>query len=146
MQPLQFLVPLDPLADYERLLAVAAFVLVLVNMGTRLLSHRKHREAVENGGEDLDWYGPHIVASLLLFLVSLLFMIVAPHGGMVLSVLVLGTVIADFFEHEARNVEARNAMSLERPKAGLVASVFVLMYAGYQALFFLIKPLWSAIV
>ncbi|MFC4358769.1 hypothetical protein ACFO0N_12530 [Halobium salinum] len=146
MQPLQFLVPVGVLADFERAIAIAALVLVLVNMATRLLSYRKHRSQVEDGQEDLSWYAPHIVSSLVLLFVSFMFLIVAPHGGMVLSVLVLGMVITDFFEFEARNVEARNALSLERPKAGLVASVFVLLYASYQALFFLIAPFWNAVI
>lgn len=146
MQPLQFLVPVGALAEFETLIPIAALVLVLVNMATRLLGFRKHRSQVESGDESLSWYAPHIASSLVLLLASFAFLIVEPHGGMVLSVLVLGMVMADFFEFEARNVEARNALSLELPKAGLVASAFVLLYAGYQALFFLIKPLWDAVI
>lgn len=146
MQPLQFLVPVGVLADFEQVIPIAALVLVLVNMGTRLLGYRKHRKEVKDGKESLSWYTPHIVSSLVLLFVSFAFLVVAPHGGMVLSVLVLGMVMTDFFEFESRNVEARNAMSLERPKAGLVASVFVLLYAAYQALFFLIQDYWNLVI
>ncbi len=44
------------------------------------------------------------------------------HGGMVLSVLVLGAVITDFFEFESRKVEARRDIPLERPKGAIVAA------------------------
>jgi hypothetical protein len=65
---------------------------------------------------------------------------------MVLSVLVVGTVLADFFEFESRKVEARNDMTIERPKSALTGSLLVLLYAGYQSVFFVIQPVWSAIV
>ncbi|MFC6724774.1 hypothetical protein ACFQE1_10390 [Halobium palmae] len=146
MQPLQFFVPVGALAEFERAVVVVAFVLVLANMATRLLGYRKHRQKVEDGEEDLGWYVPHIVTSLLLVLASFAFMIVEPHGGMVLSVLVVGMVITDFFDFEARSVEARNGLSFERPKASVVASVVVLLYAAFQALFFLVKPLWNVII
>lgn len=146
MQPLQFLVPVGVLAEFEQVIPVVAFVLVLANIATRLLGHRKHRKQVENGDEDLGWYVPHLITSFLLVLVSFAYLIVEPHAGMVLSVLVVGTLVTDFFEVEARNVEARNTLSLEKPKAAVVASVFVLLYAGFQALFFLVEPIWSAIV
>ena len=73
-------------------------------------------------------------------------MTIAHHGGMVMSVLVLGAVITDFFEFESRKVEARRDLSLERPKGSLVAAVLVLMYASYQALFWVIEAPWDAIV
>jgi hypothetical protein len=65
---------------------------------------------------------------------------------MVMSVLVLGAVITDFFEFESRKVEARRDIPLERPNGALVAAVLVFMYAGYQALFWLIKGPWSAVI
>jgi len=68
------------------------------------------------------------------------------HSGMVLSVLVLCTFIADFFEVEARKVEVREGYPLEAPKGALVAAAFTFMYAAYLALFFVIEPYWSQVV
>jgi hypothetical protein len=82
----------------------------------------------------------------VLTLVSFAYLIVAPHGGTIMSTLVLSTFIADFFEFEARNVEARNGLELDRPKGALVATAFLLLYALYQSLFFVVAPLWNAIV
>jgi hypothetical protein len=86
------------------------------------------------------------VTTVLLVLASFAFLVVAPHGGMVMSVLVLAIFLADFFEFESRKVEARNELEMERPKAAVTASVVALLYAGYQTLFFVIEPVWSAIV
>jgi len=61
-------------------------------------------------------------------------------------VLVLGAVITDFFEFESRKVEARRDIPLERPKGAIVAVVLLAMYASYQALFWIIKSPWEAVV
>ena len=84
--------------------------------------------------------------NVLLIVLSFAFMIVEPHGGMVLSVLVIGMVISDFFEYESRRVEARNNLEMDKPNSAIVASVLVIAYASYQALFFLVEPLWRSIV
>jgi hypothetical protein len=65
---------------------------------------------------------------------------------MVLSVLVLGLFLTDFFEFEARKVEARRDVPLDRPKGSIAAGMLVLAYAGYQALFFLIEGPVGAII
>ncbi|ELY24141.1 hypothetical protein C499_16547 [Halogeometricum borinquense DSM 11551] len=149
MQPLQFLVPLDALEAVGPVLKYVILGLVLANMLTRVLAHRTHvRQAKEgDGDESLSRYLPHTVTTLLLVLASFAFMILEPHGGMVLSVLVLGVFLADFFEFESRCVEARSkSLELERPKSAVVGSVLVLMYAAYQSLFFLIADYWNAII
>jgi hypothetical protein len=145
MEPLQFLVPVDGLVAVEGVLPYVALVLVLANMVTRLLGHRSHVRQAESAGE-ISRYLPHTATSVALVLASFAYMIVAPHGGMVLSVLVVGTILADFFEFESRKVEVRNDMSLERPKSALTGSVLVLLYAGYQSIFFVVQPIWSAVV
>jgi hypothetical protein len=145
MEPLQFLVPVDALVAVEGILPYVALALVLANMVTRLLGHRSHVEQAESEGE-VSRYLPHTATTSALLLASFAFMVVAPHGGMVLSVLVVGTVLADFFEFESRKVEARNDMTIERPKSALTGSLLVLLYAGYQSVFFVIQPVWSAIV
>ncbi|MFB6169100.1 MAG: hypothetical protein ABEJ43_09675 [Haloferacaceae archaeon] len=145
MEPLQFLVPVDALVAVEGLLPYVALVFVLANVVTRLLAHRTHVEQAESAGE-ISRYLPHTVSSVALVLASFAYMIVAPHGGMVLSILVVGTFLADFFEFESRKVEVRNNMTLERPKSAITGSLLVLLYAGYQSVFFVIEPIWSAIV
>ena len=145
MEPLQFLVPVEGLVAVEGVLPYLVLALVLANMVTRLLGHRSHVDQAETEGE-VSRYLPHTATSIALVLASFAYMVVAPHGGMVLSVLVVGTVLADFFEFEARQVEARNDMTIERPKSALTGSLLVLLYAGYQSIFFVIQPIWSAIV
>ncbi|WP_318566746.1 DUF7313 family protein [Salinigranum marinum] len=147
MQPLQFLVPLDPLVAAESIIPFVVLALVVANMVTRLLAHRTHVRQAEEGDDELvSRYTPHTVTTVLLILTSFAFLIVAPHGGMVMSVLVLGVFLADFFEFESRKVEARNEMTIERPKAALTASFVALLYAGFQSLFFVVEPIWTAII
>ncbi|SEO39320.1 hypothetical protein SAMN04487948_102208 [Halogranum amylolyticum] len=147
MQPLQFLVPIDALAAVEGLLKAAILVLVLANMVTRIVAHNKHQKQADGGDDsDLSRWLPHSVTSILLVLASFAFLIAEPHGGMVMSVLVLGMFVADFFEFEARKVEARNGLEFERPKSAIVASVVVLLYAAFQSVFFLVSDYWNLIV
>jgi hypothetical protein len=148
MQPLQFLVPLDPLVAAESVIPFVVLVLVLANMVTRLLAHRTHVEQAKDAEDDseISRYLPHSVTTVLLVLASFAFLVVAPHGGMVMSVLVLGVFLADFFEFESRKVEARNEMEMERPKAAVTASLVALLYAAFQSLFFIVEPVWTAIV
>jgi ABC-type anion transport system duplicated permease subunit len=148
MQPLQFLVPLDPLVAAESVIPFVVLALVLANMVTRLLAHRTHVEQAKDAEDDseISRYLPHSVTTVLLVLASFAFLVVAPHGGMVMSVLVLGVFLADFFEFESRKVEARNEMEMERPKAAVTASLVALLYAAFQSLFFIVEPVWTAIV
>lgn len=129
------------------LIEYVLLVLVLANFGTRLLAHRRHEAQYEGGGaEALARHPAHVASNVLLVVTSFFYMTIAHHGGMVMSVLVLGAVITDFFEFESRKVEARRDIPLERPKGAIVAVVLVAMYASYQALFWLIKDPWSAVV
>jgi hypothetical protein len=52
-------------------------------------------------------------------------------------------VLADLFEFESRNVEARNDMPIEAPKSAIVTSALILLYAGYYAFFFLVADVWN---
>ncbi|ELZ91719.1 hypothetical protein C440_15434 [Haloferax mucosum ATCC BAA-1512] len=147
MQPLQFLVPLDQLTAVEPVIAHVAFAFVLANFATRFLAHRAHvRQAKEGGDEAVSRYLPHTLTTGALIVSSFLFLLVEPHGGMVLTVLVVGLFVTDFFEFEARKVEARNDRSLDRPNGSLAASVLVFLYAAYQSLFFLIADVWNAVI
>ena len=146
--PLQFLVPVGALESVAEVLPLVIFVVVLVNLLTRFLAQRSYvRQAAEDEDDDaISRYLPHEAMNVLLVLLSFGYLIVEPHGGMVLSVLVVGLFLTDFFEFEARNVEVRNDMEIERPKSALFASGLVVLYAGFQAVFFVVEPYWSQIV
>ncbi|MFB6220440.1 MAG: hypothetical protein ABEH90_03290 [Halolamina sp.] len=146
MTLLEFVVPLGALESVAGALPYAILVLLLATFVTRRQAHSNHKEAAREDPEALERYTPHIAVSMLLVLGCFLYMIVHPHGGMVLSVLVLGMVVSDFFEFEARLVEARNGMELEAPKSAIVASLVALLYALYQSLFWVIKGPWEAVV
>lgn len=147
MQPLQFAVPiLDLLAAVEGYLVYVVLALVLANMVTRVLAHRRHEQQVEDGAEELSRYAPHTATNVLLILASLLFLVVEPHSGMVTTMLVLGVFLSDFFGFEARQVEARTNKPIERPKAAITASILLLLYTAYVGLFFLVKDYWEMVV
>lgn len=148
MQPLQFLVPLDALEALAPVLPLVVFGFVVLNLLTRVLQHRKHASKADDGDDDaIQRWLPHTLTTLGMVLASFLFMIVEPHGGMVMSVLALAVFVSDFFEFEARRVEVRSkSKELERPTAAIGASVFALLYAGYQSFFFLIEPVWNSVI
>ncbi|MFB6143644.1 MAG: hypothetical protein ABEJ30_09930 [Halorientalis sp.] len=137
--------PLDAVvAPYIEWLLLA---LAVVNVGTRVLAHRRHvAQAADGGADAVSRFLPHEVANVLLVLAAFYYTTLHPHAGIVMSVLVLGVFVSDFFEFESRRVEARRDIGLERPKAGIAASGLVLLYAGYHTVFSLIKPFWTAIV
>lgn len=145
---LAFAVPIGALESLAGVLPYVVFGLAVLNILTRFLAHRSHvrQAAASTDDEELSRYLPHEATTILLLLGSFLFTITEPSGGVVLSVLVLGLFLSDFFEYESRKVEARNDMTIERPKSALAASVLVFLYAGFESLFFVIQPLWEAVV
>jgi len=145
MDPLQFLVPLGWLAAVGPVLPYAILVMAVANLATRHVEYKRH---VEQGadGDSVEQYTPHAFTNVGLLLLSLLFAVAAPVSGTILSIIVITMVLADLFEFEARNVEARNDMSIETPKSAIVTSIIVLVYAGYYALFFLVSDIWSQFV
>jgi hypothetical protein len=120
--------------------------LVLANFATRAIAHRTHVQQAQEGADAISRHPAHQAVTILLLIVSFYFATVDYNGGIVLSTLVVGMVLTDFFEFESRRVEARTDREIERPKGSLVASLLVAVYAGYQSLFFLIEPLWGAVV
>ena len=145
MYALSLFGPIDGLL--EPLIGFVLLGLVMVNMATRGLAFRSHREEADEGGADaISRYLPLEATNLVLILASFYFMTLEYHAGMVFSVLVLGMFLSDFFEFEARKVEARRDVPLEPPNSAIAASVLVLLYAGYHSFFFVIEPLWNAIV
>lgn len=121
-------------------------VLVLVNMGLRVLGYREHRRQAADGAEALSRYLPLTAVNVLLVLTTFYFLTLEHHAGIVLSTLVIGMFLSDFFEFEARLVEAREERPLDAPKSAIAASVLVLLYVSYLSLFFLVEPLWNAVV
>ena len=146
MLVLDFLVPVEPLEAVSGLLPHVVLALVVVNVATRIRAHRSRTARADAGDESVGRSPLHVASTLLLVLVAFAYLVVEPHGGMVLSVLVLTAVVADLFEAEARAVEIRNDMPIERPKAALAASLLALLYAGYQSLFRYVQPYWDAVV
>ena len=145
MYLLQFLVPLGWIEVIGPILPFTVLTLGVANLITRLLAHRGHVRQAESADE-LKRYPPHSVTTIGLVLVSFLLIPYQPSGGTILAVLTVTMLIADLFEFEARNVEARNQLPVERPKSALFASALVLLYAGYYSLFFVVRPFWELIV
>jgi hypothetical protein len=120
--------------------------LAVVNIATRAFQHRQHVKQAEEGAEALSRQPIHVASNVLLVLASFYYVSLHQHSGIVASSLIVGLFITDFFEFEARKVEARRGIDLERPKGAIAASAFVLMYVAYITLFFIVKPIWSSIV
>jgi hypothetical protein len=140
--PASLLGPLDALGPYIEPLVL---VLVFGNLGTRLLADRHYRRLARSGSA-LSRYLPHEVSNVVLVLASFYMLSYDYHTGMVLSVLVVGLVIVDFFEFEARAVENRRDEALEAPKAAIAGSVLVVGYVVYDLFFFVVAPLWRTVV
>jgi len=122
-------------------------VLVIANFVTRKLANDRHRrQAADGGAEAVSRHPAHIVTSWLLVLGSLYYLTLHHHSGVVLSTLVLVTFIADFFEFEARKVEAREENPIERPLGAVTAGMVALLYSAYLALFTYVQPIWSSVV
>lgn len=137
--------PLDALLGNN--VVYLLFVLAVANVVTRALAHRRHVSQATNGGADaMSRFFPHVISNVLLVLASFYYLTLHHHGGIVTSILVLGLFLTDFFEFEARKVEAREDLPLERPSGAIVASLIVLLYAAYLSLFFVIAPIWFQIV
>jgi hypothetical protein len=121
--------------------------LLLANMLGRGLEHRQHKSQAESGDwKDITRHPLRVATSFLLVVGSFYYLTVAPHGGMVFSVLFLGVFITDLFEFESRQVEVRNDRPLDAPKGAIAASVLALLYILYQTLFFVVAPVWNAVV
>jgi hypothetical protein len=146
MTALQFAVPIGALESVSEAFPYAILALVLATLVTRHLAHRSYKQSARDGADVLSRYTPHYALSAVLVFVCLLYLVIEPHSGMVISTLVIGTFVADLFEFEARNVEARNDLEIDRPNGAITVSVLAVLYAGFLALFWVIKGPWEAIV
>ncbi len=122
------------------------FALALVNLVARALAHRSTVAQAEDGVEAMKRHPLLEGSNMLLVLGAFYYTTHHYHAGIVISTLVLGMVLTDFFEFEARKVEARQGFPIERPKGAMVASLLVVLYAGFLSVFFVIEPFWSQIV
>jgi hypothetical protein len=121
--------------------------LLVVNMVFRGLEYSQHRRQADAGGADaITRNAGRVGTNFLLVVGSFYYLTVHHHGGMVFAILFLGVFITDLFEFESRKVEARRGIPIERPKGAIAASFLALLYIAYQALFFVIAPVWNAIV
>jgi hypothetical protein len=121
--------------------------LLLVNIGLRGLEYGQHVKQAESGGADaVERNVGRVATNFLLVVGSFYYLTIEPHGGMVFSILFLGVFLTDLFEFEARKVEARRGIPIERPKGAIAASFLSLLYIAYQTLFFVIAPVWNSIV
>lgn len=143
--------PLDVLAtEVVGGVTIIEFILlglVVVNLAARAFAHQTYVRTAREEGVDAMTRSPFLeVMNVLIVLGGFYYITVHLHGGIVFTVLALGLLVTDFFEFEARVVEARTEIPLERPKGALVASSLVFLYIAYQSLFFIIRPLWEAVV
>ncbi|MFA9517655.1 hypothetical protein ACERIT_10630 [Halopenitus sp. H-Gu1] len=144
MDPLQFLVPLGWLEIVGPALPFAILTLAVVNIATRHRAHAKHVEQAADS-DSVEQYFPHVFSTVGLVLVSFLFTLVQPTGGAIISVIAVTILVADLFEFEARNVEARNEMDIEKPKSAIAASSLVVIYALYYVLVTIEATFWSGL-
>ncbi len=144
MQPLQ-------LGAVEGTLAAAipfiVFALALVNVITRFLAHRSHvSQADEHGADGIERSPLHTLTTLALVLATFYYVLVDLQVGVALAAFALTAFVTDFFEFEARLVEARSDRPLEAPKASIGASLFVVVYAGFIVLVTLFGSFWSPVI
>lgn len=136
--------PIDLLYPYIEFVLLG---LVLLNAATRRIGHGRHVDQYESGGADaIDRFTPHTIANVLLLLAAFYYTTISFQAGVLLVVMVVGVVITDLFEFEARLVEARKDAPLEMPKGSFAAWGLAAVYVAYRSLFFVVAPIWDAIV
>ena len=145
MQPLSLFGPVD--AVFEPIIGYVVLALLLVNMATRLYTHRKTvKEARDAEAEDISRPLIHVATNLLLMLASFYYLSFHHHAGIVLTSLVVGVVLTDYFEFDAALVQIREGRDVEAPKASIGAAFVAFLYIAYLTLFTYIKPLWDAVI
>jgi len=138
MDPLQFLVPLGWIETIGPIMPIAIFVLVVANIGARILENRRQSWQADND-EPITRHPLNTVTTMGLVTLGLLFVVYRPISGMIMMIPIFGLFVADVFEFESRQVEADNDLEFEWPKATLLAAGLTLVYAVYYAF----QPLYS---
>ena len=120
--------------------------LIVLNMVGRGIEYNRIAAQAEAGADAISRHPLRVATNFLLVVGGFYYLTVERHAGMIVSLLVVGLFLTDFFEFESRKVEARQGWTVERPWGAIGASAVALLYIAYQALFFLVEPLWSAVV
>jgi phosphatidylglycerophosphate synthase len=141
MDPLQFLVPLGWIETIGPIVPIGILVLVVANIGTRILENRMQAHQVKND-EPLTRHPLNTFTTMGIVTLGLLFTVYRPISGMIMMIAIFGLFVADVFEFEGRQIEADNGLEFEWPKATLGATGLTLIYAMYYAL----TPLYSPIL
>ena len=121
-------------------------VLIVLNTVGRGIEYSRIASQAEGGAEAISRHPLRVATNFLLVVGGFYYLTVDRHAGMIVSLLVVGLFLTDFFEFESRKVEARQGWDVERPWGAIGASAVALLYIAYQALFFLVRPYWSAVV
>jgi hypothetical protein len=127
-------------------IAYVMLVLIVLNIVARGLEYNRIVEQAKDGADAVGRHPITVATNFLLVVGAFYYLTVHRHAGMITTLLVVGLFLTDFFEFEARKVEARQGWDIERPKGAIGASIVALLYIAYQALFFIIQPYWSAVV
>lgn len=139
--------PLDAVLGGTQTIEYVLLALVVINMITRVLAHRRNvAQAADGGAEAVSRHPIHVASNLLLLLASFYYTTLHQHAGIVTTSLVLGIFLTDFFEYESRKVDARREIDIDPPKGAIAASVLTLLYVGYLSAFQFIAPIWNAVV
>lgn len=143
MDPTSIFGPLDLLYPHA---AYVLLGLVVLNAVTRWLAHRRHVSQYEtDGAEAVSRFAPHTLSNVLLLLGVSYYTTVRFEAGSILLMLVIGLIVTDVFEFEARKAEARTDRALELPKGSLGAWSVIAVYVAYKALRFIVDPVWGVV-
>lgn len=137
MDPATMFGPLDAILTSTvlgvELVKYLLVVLVLANMATRILAYQRNvSEAEDEDVETASRHPLHTASTIVLILTTFYYTTYEQHGGVVLTMLVLGMFLTDFFEFETRSVDLRKDKAVRRPNGALFASLLVLAYATFQ--------------
>ena len=101
MSILQFAVPIGALDPLAPILPLAILVMLVVNLLTRYIQHQNHRVQAEIAEDDaaIRRFAPHSFTTVGTVVLSLLYLITTPHGGMIMTALVLAVLFTDLFEY-----------------------------------------------
>ena len=121
--------------------------LVVVNIASRAFEYRQITDQVDDGDEDehVARNSIRVATNFLLVVAAFYFMTIDRHTGMIFSLFAVGVFLADFFEFEARRVEARQGWPIERPWGSIGASMLALAYVVYQILAEFL-PFWNLVI
>lgn len=122
------------------------FALILINVIARGIEYGQIRKQAADGVDAISRNPLRVATNFLLVIGGFYYLSVDRTGGLMVSLFVVGLFLTDFFEFEARNVEARQEIDIERPWAAIGISVFALLYIAFKAFFYLVAPFWNSIV